>query len=267
MKRARFLFLILIAALSISCIMTVVDDQYPEGSWYPRSEFQKTVALKPGATLSLENTNGNIKIQGWDQEKVEITAAEKRSYPLSPRISFYRSQALEPKIDVQSSDDGIRIKTSSAGDKEDQLRLVHYDLRVPRSVKLDGIHNGQGSIQISDIFGSLQIGQKDGDVTVKNFSGFADIVLGSGSVEAELLDVRPEDEVRIKTGRGDIVLYLEASIEAQIDADAPDGGISSDIDLRRPLPAKTVSVRLGEGKSVIMLSTLHGAIKIKKIEN
>jgi DUF4097 and DUF4098 domain-containing protein YvlB len=267
MKRAHILFLVLMAALSISCILTVVDDQYPEGSWYPRNEFRKTMALKPGGTLSLENTNGDIKIQGWNEEKLEITAIEKRSYPLSPRISFYRSQALEPKIDVQSSEDAVRIRTSSAGDKEDELRLVHYDLRVPRSVKLDGIHNGQGSIQISDIFGSLQVSQKDGDVTVKNFSGFADIVLGSGSVEAELLDVRPEDEVRIKTGRGDIVLYLEAGIEAQIDADAPDGGISSDIDLRRPLPAKTVSVRLGEGKAVIMLSTLHGAIKIKKIEN
>ena len=267
MKRACFLFLVLTVALSISCIMTVEDSQYPEGSWFPRSEFLKTVALKPGAMLSLENTNGNIKIQGWDQEKVEITAAEKRSYPLSPRISFYRSQALEPKIDVQSSDDGVTIKTISAGSKEDEFRLVHYDLRVPRSVKLDGIHNGQGSIQISDIFGSLVIGQKEGDVTVKNFSGFVDIVLGSGSVEAELLDVRPEDEVRIKTGQGDIVLYLEPGIEAQVDADAPDGGISSQIDLKVPLPAKTVSVRLGEGKAAIMLSTQHGAIKIKNNEN
>jgi hypothetical protein len=93
-----------------------------------------------------------------------------------------------------------------------------------------------------------------------------DIALGSGSVEAELLDIRPEDEVRIKTEQGDIMLYLEPGVEAQVEADAPDGEVSSDFDLKQPLPAKTVSVRLGEGKASILLSALHGVIKIKKVE-
>jgi DUF4097 and DUF4098 domain-containing protein YvlB len=221
--------------------------------------------LKSGGTLSLENTNGNIKIQGWDEEKVEIIAVEKRNYPLSRSISYYGSRSLEPKIELQSSEDMIKIKTASAG-KEDEFRLVQYNLRVPRSIKLDGILNGEGDIEITDVFGAVQIDQKKGNITIKNFSGSVGIVLGSGSVEAELLDIRPEDQVRIKTEQGDIVLYLEPGVDAQIEATAPDGDVSSDVDLKQPLPAKTVSARLGEGKASISLSALHGVIKIKKVE-
>lgn len=265
MKRAPFFFLLLIVAFSTSCMVAVVDDQYPEGGWYPRSEFQKTLTLNPGGTLSLENTNGDIKIAGWDEEKVEITAVERGAYPRSTGFYFYSPHRFEPKIDLQSSDDLIKIKTSSGG-KEDELRVVNYDLRVPRSVKFQGIRNGQGNIRITDIFGGIQISQDDGDITIKNFSGSLNIALRNGSVEAELLDVRPEDDVRIKTERGDIVLYLEPGVDAQIEANAPEGDISSEIDLKQPLPAKTVSVRLGEGKATILLSALDGNIKIMKVE-
>ena len=266
MNRVLFFILILTAALSASCVLTVVDDRYPERSWYPKREFHKTLTLKTGGTLSLENVNGNIEIQGWDEEKVEIAAVEKREYTRSRGFYFDRAHQLELDIPIQSSDDVISIKTPSRG-KEDDYRLVHYSLRVPRSVKIEGIRNGQGNIQITDVFGSVKIGQKEGNITIKNFSGSVDIALGSGSVEAELLDVRPEDKVRIKTEQGDIGLYLEPGVEAQVEANAPDGEVWSDIDLKQPLPAKIVSAQLGEGKASIILSALHGVIKIKKVQD
>lgn len=257
--------LILSAAAFTSCVVSLGDDHYPEGAWYPGKAYQKTWDLKSGGTLSLENTNGNILIQGWDKEKVDLTAVEKRNPPLSPKIYFYGSHALEPKIDLQASDEAITIKTVSSG-KEDEFRLVHYELSVPRSIRLESIRNGQGDIEISDIFGGVEIGQKEGNITIKNFSGSVDIALGSGSVEAEVLDVRPEDHVQIIIERGDILLYLEPDVTAQVEANAPDGGITSDFNLNQVLPAKTVSAKLGEGKASFVLSALHGDIKIRKVE-
>jgi len=264
--QAAFYFLLLPAALSTSCVVNMVDDQYPEGAWYPGNAFQKTLALKSGGTLSLENTNGNIVIRGWDKEKVELMAVEKRNPPLSPKIYFYGSHALEPKIDLQASNEVIAIKTVSS-DKEDEFRLVHYELSVPRSIKLENIRNGQGKIEISDVFGGVQIGQKEGNITIKNFSGSVDIALGSGSVEAEVLDIRPEDHVQIKSEKGDILLYLEPGVTAQVEANAPDGEISSDFDFNQALPAKTLSAKLGEGKASLVLTALHGDIKIRKVED
>jgi len=256
-------FLLLLAALSTCCVIGVVDDQYPGGAWFPGNAYQKTLAMKSGGTLSLENTNGNIVIRGWDKEKVELTAVEKRNPPVSPKIYFYGSHELEPKIDLQASKEVIAIKTVSSG-KEDEFRFIHYDLSVPRSIKLENIRNGQGDIEISDVFGSVQIGQKEGNITIKNFSGSAHIALGSGSVEAEVLDVRPEDQVQIKSEQGDILLYLEPGVTAQVEANAPDGNISSDFNLNQVLPAKAVSAKLGEGKASFVLTALHGDIKIRK---
>lgn len=265
MNKMLYFILFLVVTFSASCVVAVVDGRYPERSWYPKSEFHKTLDLKSGGTLSLENANGNVKIQGWDEEKVEITAVEKRGGARSPGFHFYSARQLELNIQVQSSEDLIRIKTPTA-DKEYEFRLIHYDLRVPRSIKLKDIRNGQGDIQISNVFGSAQIGQEEGDITLKNFSGSVDITLESGSVVAELLDVRPEDEVRIKIEQGDIILYLEPGVEAQLEANAPEGDIFSDLDLQQPLPAKQVSTKLGEGKAAILLTALRGDIKIRKVE-
>ncbi len=263
---AALTFLFLLAALPISCVVAVVDDRYPEGAWFPRSTVQKTLALKSGGTLSLENTNGDIVIRGWDEEKVELMAVERRKPPLSPKIYFYGSRAFEPKIDFQASNEAIAIKTVSSGE-EDEFRFVYYELSVPRSIKLENIRNGQGDIEISDVFGGARISQKEGNIRIKNFSGSVDIALGSGSVEAEVLDVRPEDQVQIRSERGDILLCLEPEATAQIEANAPEGDISSDFDFNQALPAKTLSAKLGDGKASFRLTALHGNIKLKKVKN
>jgi DUF4097 and DUF4098 domain-containing protein YvlB len=265
-NRTPLAFLFVVAALTSSCTMTLRDGQSPESAWYPKGEFQKTLPLEKGATLSLENINGDINIQGWDEDKVEITATERRGYLQSPRFYSFGARPFEPKIDVESSEGTIRVRTASIGKEEDELREVNYDLWVPRPIKLDGIRNGQGAILIADTFGSAEIRQKEGDIKVRNFSGSLDILLGSGTVEAELLDVRAEDKVVIETEQGDIVLFLEPGLEAQIEASAPEGSISSEIDFGQPLPAKKLLVEPGEGRASFSLTARHGDIKINKVE-
>jgi hypothetical protein len=264
-NRVPLAFLFVVAALTASCTMTLRDGQYPESAWYPKGEFQKTVALEPGATLSLENVNGDINIQGWDEAKVEITATERRGYLQSPRFYSFGARPFEPKIDVESSEGTVTVRTASIGKEEDELRQVNYDLWVPRPINLNGIRNGLGAILVTDVFGSAEIRQKEGDIKVRNFSGSLDILLGTGSVEAELLDVRAEDKVSIQTERGDIVLFLEPGLEAQIEASAPEGNISSEIDFGQPLPATKLLVQPGEGRASFLLTARHGDIKIKKV--
>ena len=64
-----------------SCIITVIDSSGSSaGRW--SEEFHKVIPLDSGGTLALENINGDIEIQGWEMEEVEIYAEKKRTAPI-----------------------------------------------------------------------------------------------------------------------------------------------------------------------------------------
>jgi hypothetical protein len=139
-------------------------------------------------------------------------------------------------------------------------------LKVPQSVHLESIRNGRGRIVVSDVYGRALLEAEEGEIRVANCSGSLDIRLGAGRVEAEMLDLRPEDTIRVKVERGDIVLSLEPEAAAQVIAEAPEGSVSSELDLGQPLPAKKVSAKLGAGQASIELTADRGDIKIRKVD-
>ncbi len=255
MKKVFFLCSLLSFVFLAACVIAVVDYPYAEGRWTPKSSFRRTLALKPGGTISLENARGNIEIEGWDEERIEISAVERRSYP--PARRFYVSTWRQSDLDIQIKESPgiISIETDPTIQK-DEARLVNYILFVPQSIHLQGIRNRSGDIRVADVYGSVDVDLEEGTVRIENFSGSVEVRLGNGDVEAELLDLRPEDEVRITTERGGIRLYLEPQADIRLEASAPRGSIISDFDLgKEEEPAQ---------KTWFSLTALNGDIRIKK---
>jgi len=264
MRRTIFAFLSTIMLLSSACVIAVVDSA-SQGQYWPKSTFRKSLELKPGGAVNLENINGDIEISGWENERVEISAEGSRESPQSAGIHFLDGRFSPPDVRVQSTGDSVRIRTRESG-YEGERGVVHYVLNVPHSVNLDSVRNGRGRIAVSDIYGRSLLDADEGEIKISNYSGSLDVRLGSGAVEAELLDLRPLDSVRIKVERGDIVLLLEPSVAAQLIADAPAGNVFSELELGQTLPAKKVSAKLGDGQASIELTAVQGDIRIRKVE-
>ncbi len=265
MSRQAGIILISAVLFSCSCVIAVVDPRYPDRVPYPRGELNRTLPLVSGGQLLLENTNGNIEIQGWDEEQVDARVVDRKGPPPKPGIHISGWRSSDPKVDIQGSGESIIIRTLKT-DNQDDFRQVDFRLRVPRFVEIKGIRNGRGNINISGIYGKASVGAGEGDVEIRNFSGSLVVELKRGSLEAELLDLRAQDEIRIQVEEGDIIVYLETSVAAGLEAEAPGGEVTSELDLAMPLPAKTVSAHLGEGQTKIMLTALHGDIRIKKVK-
>lgn len=238
-----------------SCLIVVEGPRGEGGRWLPGASFEKTFPMKPGEEVSLENGRGDIEVVGWDEEKLQVRAEERRETLPSGRVRFHSWTRGELDIEVQSSAGRISIRTPTRV-QEDEGRSVDYDLRVPRSVHLRPLLYRRGHIQIADIYGSVAVEGEEGDVIIENFSGSLDIRLGQGDVEAEVLDIRPEDEIHIATEKGHIRLYLEPQARIQLEASAPNGSIVSDFDLNPQLEPGT-SAR-------VSLHALSGDIWIKK---
>jgi hypothetical protein len=250
---------------SVSCVIAVVDPRRPEHPNISLGRFERELPLKSGGSVSLENTAGDIKIEGWDEESVEVVVEENIGFPPSARFYFLGWGHPKPDVRIEGNEEEIRIRIPRS-EKKDDRRLFDCRLKVPRSVNLREIRNGAGDMQISGIYGSARLSGKEGAVRLLNFSGHLEVVLEKGTIEAELLDLRPQDEVAITVDDGDIALYLEPGIGAELEAEAPEGEVASEFDVSEPLPAKAVTAKLGEGGARISLTARRGNLKIKKIE-
>jgi hypothetical protein len=252
-----------VVLLSAACVIPVYISDY--GQYTTRGVFHRTIALDSGGTILIENDAGDIEIQGWDKDEVEITAEEDLGGRYGWRVGPYGRSVAGPKVDVDKMEDFLTIK-ARIPERERDIRRVYFTLNVPHSVNLKDVRNELGDIRIVDIYGKVRVNLEEGIIKVENFSGSLDLSLVRGSVEAELLDVRKDDNVRITTREGDITLYLQPDVNVKIEAATGNGGISSDFDLGLPLPSKKVSARLGSlEEAVVSLSALIGNIRLKKI--
>jgi DUF4097 and DUF4098 domain-containing protein YvlB len=265
MRWTLIVFSTAIFLLFSSCVIAVVDFRdNVEG--FPSEGFYKIVPLEPGGTLSLENIDGDIAIYGWERNEVEVTAEKLVPRSYGRRVRVFSLKHMMPQIELDRFEGFVKIRTKAASG----IRgggIVNYEVMVPQSIDLKNIIGKEGNIVISDLYGKVFAELERGDVTVKNFSGSLTVSAMVGSVESELYDLRSEDEVKITTNEGDITIFLQPEVTAHIDAQAPNGSILSEFDLKESLPAREVSVEIGgEGGAFLSLSTLKGDIHLKKIE-
>jgi len=259
-----FLPLVLMSCIGLaaSCIMVVDPDQAQ--FWQDGGEFRKTIDLKAGGTVTVEHTLGNVIITGWDKDSVEVIASgRRRAEGASDGMRVYGAGEYEPSIDVRRDEGIVRIRTRSLGGPW-ATRGLDYSIQVPSSVDLKPITLTKGDVAISDVYGRIEAAISEGSLTIRNFSGPLKASVGTGKADVELLDVRETDVVDISVKEGDISIRLEREAAVRIEAEAPEGQITSEYDLGVKLPARSLAGHLGAGGAVINLKTGRGNIKILK---
>jgi len=265
-KRLAFVAILFMAAFPFisSCIVSLGD--YP-GYQVGRSwvEYHKSVSLRPGGTLSLENVNGNVEIAGWDRDELEMYVERNVTRTPSWLTRWQPWWRVVPKIDFDKFEDFIKIKAQPAR-RGENLPAFDFYLNVPHHIHLKNIVSRTGDIVVADLYGEIVIELMEGNVTVENFSGSLLVSLGEGYVEADLVDLRNEDEIRISTEKGDIILYLESSVRANVEANAPAGKVVNAFFPEKIPSSGKIAFELGEGGTYISLYSASGDIHIKEFK-
>ncbi|MDH4197033.1 MAG: DUF4097 domain-containing protein [Candidatus Aminicenantes bacterium] len=258
-QRSAKIFTLLLVVLSASCIYVVVEDPQAAGRLM-RPRLEKSLPFPADGVLAVEAENAEVEIRGWDQEEISLVAEEDRPVPSGPRV--FGTWDNEPDVEIDRTGDRLLIRAGFSGEGETQVRLV---LRVPRSLRVRGVDVREGTILLADFYGEALIRLETGDLRVENYSGSLDARVGEGDIVAEFLDVREEDEVRLLAADGDITLTLEENVRASLDAGAAAGEITSELDLKIPLPAGEAKAELGGGGGGrIELRAEQGSIHIQK---
>jgi hypothetical protein len=158
-------------------------------------DFHKTVALTPGRSVRLENSNGNVTVRTQSKGEVDIHATIRCSARTASEAHSYCDQ-IQIVVDAGS---GVAVHTQypSHWNTNNLSYSVNYDVTIPETAPLE-LRNRFGAVDVADLhapgiirnnngrvrlsgsrgrqeiensFGEVEVRTNDGDLTVRNTNG------------------------------------------------------------------------------------------------
>jgi DUF4097 and DUF4098 domain-containing protein YvlB len=210
-----------------------------------REEVRRTFALNPGATVSLGNISGNIKIVSWGGTQAEMVAIK----------TGPADKLKEVDISIGAQPSHLNIETVYPKKRNNNVS-VSYDLKVPRNVNLDSIRSVSGSIEMAAIDGRVVGRSVSGNVDAQRIGLDANLESVSGSVMAS--DV---------VGRASLSSVSGNMVAGNIRGDLDAKSVSGNIQITRAegyIKGETVSGNVSINDSTpsnLKASTVSGSVQ------
>ncbi len=221
--------------------------------------FDQTYPLDNGGRVGLENINGDVTIEVWDQAEVRVYAVKEASSP-------ERLAAL--KIEVDASARGVFIDTHypnsrdlSYADRHGHSK-VEYTLTVPRFASVDDVDLVNGDLLIDGVEGDIDADTVNGTIVVRGAGGEIELETVNGRIELELGSVVSRD-VNLDSVNGTIEVFLTGG--AEIRAETVNGRISNDFGIevkKGKYVGSSMNGSIGGGGPVVEIETVNGGIRV-----
>jgi hypothetical protein len=198
----RLIVIPLAALLLVGCD---IEDFGPSDRY--KAEFHYT--LKPTERLNVENFNGEIEVEGWDQPSLEVTGT---------KYASTQERLDNIKIDIQTVGETTEIHTTRPSDWHGN-QGARYLIRAPRKTVLDQITSSNGSVRIHDMTSDARVHTSNGPVRMENISGGVRAETSNGAIDLDSVT----GQVDLKTSNGRI---LANEITGQCEASTSNGGVT-----------------------------------------
>ena len=158
-----------IIGLSVSCLLA--DNE-------PKQRVQVTntqrVDFPSGGVLRMENSIGELMVEGWDRPNVEITTIKSTKAEFDSREREKAAQELnQVTIAAERRGDDLVVKTGFPrhGMSVPPLRGstdfdLEYYIRVPKAASIVVDHDA-GSVRIDNVTGDIRVTDRQGEITLR----------------------------------------------------------------------------------------------------
>jgi len=238
----------------------------------PSKEFRRTVPLSTTGRIELRSERGSARITSWDRHEVEAVAtiqarAESRDPEGSVRRTEIRFDATPDSVFIQT-DFGSRLSDGRGlWDGHDPVPLVHYEIKVPRTVDLT-LNDDRSEIELGDLLGRLRLHTDRSQVHLISLNGALNVDADRGSIRIDRLLLAERGEFR--TDRTEVELGLSSTHGMTLDLDLD--RVSPDVDsgLLNGLMGEEhrhVSYRgsIGTGGPVLRYSADRGSLRLRRV--
>lgn len=235
-------------------------------------KIDRTLDVKPGATVALTNVNGKIVIGSWDQPRVRVIALKEVEGDRDDATDAMK----ELKVTIEQRNGGVVITTKHPRSHDgvnsifawllgDHVQArVRYELTIPRTMNLD-VTNTNGSIHLTDISGHLEVDTTNGRIEIARCSGSIDAATTNGGISAELVRVAKGTPLRFETTNGRIDVEVPQDFAADVEAGTTNGSISTDLPVATThFKRNSLRGTINGGGTPLRLHTTNGGISIRK---
>lgn len=224
---------------------------------------EQTFELSGKGQLVIDNVNGDIAIEAWQQNTVKVTANITAS-----------NQKSRDRIDIIMKQNGDRITVETDyleqdGDwgRNSNGGSVNYTVMVPVNLDLRNIELVNGSLTVSNVAGELNADVVNGSVEATGLASNVEVDSVNGGVELTFADNAKNIEIEVETVNGGIRLYVPENFGANVEASTGNGAIKTDFGLagtKGKYYGNDLEGSFGDASSDIEVESVNGSIRILK---
>lgn len=236
-----------------------------------RQEFHQTYPFSATGRVSVENINGEVKINVWDRNDVQVDAVKR---------AFKQERLDEAKIEVNVNAEAIRIRTDypdwdqrftdDERGRNNNPAIVDYSITVPRKARLESIDLVNGSLEINGVEGDVKASSVNGRVIARGLLGVAKLSTVNGGLEATFVNLETGKPVSLNSVNGPLTLIIPSDANAVVRAGTVHGAISNDFGIQvhhGDYVGHELYGQIGQGGPNIRLSNVNGPIRIKHAQD
>lgn len=198
------------------------------------SKTLKVSAEEP-VTLNVMNDSGDVTVRGGDVETVQVDAV-KTAYDSSQSRADAEVKTIKYTIEQAGNAITIRYEIPDSMNFNNKINTVDFIVTVPENTSVE-VRANSGSIELSRIVGTVDIGSDFGNTTLENIEGAVTVDSQSGAIRASQLEAGSKDIV-LATDFGEVT--LERASGRNLNVDSQSGSLKlSDIRLTANLVAGT----------------------------
>ena len=210
-------------------------------SVFAQQDVEKSFSVKSDDNLNLSTSMGNITIDTWDKNEVNIIA----------------KNILESELNLLSMNkNGNSVEIIFKGDDSDE---VEFELMIPSELNLK-LSTGGGNIELkSDLEGMIDASTAGGNISTKNINGNTDISTAGGNIKVG--DVN--NNADISTAGGNIKV---GNITGTADISTAGGNINvSSVSNSADISTAGGNISIGNIDGNADVSTAGGNISVDKV--
>jgi hypothetical protein len=266
-KLALLVALLAVLSTGLSCVT-------PESAMREETEeFHEVFAVKPDMSLSVENRNGSVNIQTWDNDSVDVFALKK--------TRAGRRQLKKVKIKIEQ-EDKILIRSDYAN------RLarvsVNYEIKVPKTLVVDRVETANGSVNLTGVKGDVEATTSNGKVALEGVDGYVTATTQNGAIDissttgvvkattsngrisAEVLGIR-NSGADFTVSNGNIGVFVGDGLDVDVEMGTTNGKIDvHNVEVKTTESTRTrIKGKIGQGGPRIYARNTNGNIDLYKL--
>ncbi len=225
-------------------------------------KFSQTYDLVADGRISLENVNGDVVIEGWDGDDVQVSYIKEAD-------SQEALDRMEVEIDVNGS--GVSISTEYKKSREsDGWRSsgsVDFTLQVPRGARIDSVELVNGNLELRQLSGEVSAEIVNGNVEATGMAGRLGIESVNGQTNVAFDQLTAGQRIELSSVNGSLTVTLPDDADAVISAETVHGGIENDFGLtvdKGRYVGSNLRGTLGSGGARVELENVNGSIRVRR---